>query len=674
MARCLGSLCLQGRGAWLASIFLSYARDDAAKAARIAAALENDGHKVWWDRNIHAGSRFSKEIDLALRSAELVVVLWSKSSIESAWVQDEAAAGRDSGRLIPVLIDRIEPPLGFRQYQSVELIGGWRGARALIPLIDAVASRDGAPIKSPAHSGRSLPRGIGWRTPVAASAVLVLLAGLWFFLLRPDREPSHIVAVAAVQGGDAARSQELARTIAADLGRYRAGPLGALAVLAGNDSNAPRADYRVEVSVSAVGRGVRADVSLLSPRDNQILWTTSVEAPGQALVDLRQQAAAKLGDVLACSVEAAPHSGKISREIFGLYLNGCSLINDLNVSEPDQATLSIFRQITEKAPDFAPGWGLLALIEGQSFPGTPPPDRPALRKSLIVHLARAKQLDPTWPATIAADANFHPNDGTKPAHALAILDRGLATHPDSALLHDLRANYLGDVGRVNERVAEAKRAMQLNPLSPSIRDSYISSLAYAGHKDAAFKELKNSEATWPGSTVLRQARYRLELRYGDPKAALRMLQERGAGDLRPVPMDTAWRSFLEARIDPSPANVENALDSFRARYHRNPADIPGYLQALGTFGRVEEAYKVVWPPVALDSIMAGTETLFRPHMRSIRADPRFMALSAKLGLLAYWEKTRVWPDFCSEPQLPYDCKQEAAKLTPEQRRLAKYFS
>ena len=72
--------------------------------------------------------------------------------------------------------------------------------------------------------------------------------------------------------------------------------------------------------------------------------------------------------------------------------------------------------------------------------------------------------------------------------------------------------------------------------------------------------------------------------------------------------------------------------------------------------------------------MSGTEALFRVHMRSIRSDPRFIKLAAKLGLVAYWQKTNVWPDFCSEPQLPYDCRKEAAKLTPEQRRLAKYLS
>ena len=89
----------------MASIFLSYSREDSVRAGRIAQALELAGHDVWWDRRIGAGSRFSKEIDAALKKADLVVVLWSKVSVESAWVQDEAADGRDSERLVPVLID-----------------------------------------------------------------------------------------------------------------------------------------------------------------------------------------------------------------------------------------------------------------------------------------------------------------------------------------------------------------------------------------------------------------------------------------------------------------------------------------------------------------------------------------------------------------------------------------
>lgn len=31
-------------------------------------------------------------------------------------------------------------------------------------------------------------------------------------------------------------------------------------------------------------------------------------------------------------------------------------------------------------------------------------------------------------------------------------------------------------------------------------------------------------------------------------------------------------------------------------------------------------------------------------------------------LLRYWRTTGAWPDFCYQPDLPYVCKEEAAKL------------
>src|SRR5438270_8766528 len=110
----------------MASVFLSYDRDDGDKARPIALALEKAGHSVWWDLHVRGGAQCSKVIEEALKAADAVVVLWSKDSIDSAWVRDEAAAGRDSGRLVPITIDGTEPPLGFRQYQTINL-SRWSG-------------------------------------------------------------------------------------------------------------------------------------------------------------------------------------------------------------------------------------------------------------------------------------------------------------------------------------------------------------------------------------------------------------------------------------------------------------------------------------------------------------------------------------------------------------------
>src|SRR5438067_2625253 len=114
----------------VASVFLSYDRDDSDKARPIALALEKSGHSVWWDLHVRGGAQFSKVIEEALKAADAVVVLWSNNSIESAWVRDEAAAGRDSGRLIPVTIDGAEAPLGFRQFQTLDLRDWKRGSKS----------------------------------------------------------------------------------------------------------------------------------------------------------------------------------------------------------------------------------------------------------------------------------------------------------------------------------------------------------------------------------------------------------------------------------------------------------------------------------------------------------------------------------------------------------------
>jgi adenylate cyclase len=101
----------------VARVFLSYAREDAAAAKQLASGIDRAGHQVWWDHQIQGGSRFASEIDRELKNSDAVVVLWSKTAIDSPWVQDEAAEGRDAGRLVPVMMGAEKPPLGFRQFQ-----------------------------------------------------------------------------------------------------------------------------------------------------------------------------------------------------------------------------------------------------------------------------------------------------------------------------------------------------------------------------------------------------------------------------------------------------------------------------------------------------------------------------------------------------------------------------
>jgi hypothetical protein len=109
----------------MADIFLSYSRRDLDCARLLAEALEARGWTVWWDRHIPHGRDFSTHIQQQLDSAGCIVVLWSTASLGSKFVRDEAAEGL-GGRLVPVLLEPVKQPLGFRQVLAANLIG-WHG-------------------------------------------------------------------------------------------------------------------------------------------------------------------------------------------------------------------------------------------------------------------------------------------------------------------------------------------------------------------------------------------------------------------------------------------------------------------------------------------------------------------------------------------------------------------
>src|SRR4051794_13877688 len=160
------------------TIFLSYAHGDQAQAQRLAAALQRCGYTVWWDALIEGGSRFATSIDEALQRADVVVVLWSRNSVNSDWVRDEAAQGRERHRLVPLSLDGTHPPLGFRQIQMIN-ISGWNG-RSNAPQLEAVrrgiAAAMGQPL--PARTAEKPKAGMSRRTALAGGAgTVAVLAG-----------------------------------------------------------------------------------------------------------------------------------------------------------------------------------------------------------------------------------------------------------------------------------------------------------------------------------------------------------------------------------------------------------------------------------------------------------------------------------------------------------------
>ena len=110
----------------MADVFLSYAREDAERAAAIARHLQDAGWTVFWDRRVVAGSLWEDVIERELRASRCVVVLWSAASVGSRWVRTEARFALNRNTLVPASIDGTEPPLAFQFVEAAQL-HAWNG-------------------------------------------------------------------------------------------------------------------------------------------------------------------------------------------------------------------------------------------------------------------------------------------------------------------------------------------------------------------------------------------------------------------------------------------------------------------------------------------------------------------------------------------------------------------
>ena len=636
----------------MASVFLSYDRDDATKARAIAAALEKAGHSVWWDRHIKGGSRYAAEIEKALREAEAVVVLWSRHSVLSDWVRDEAVKGRDSGRLVPARIDDAELPLGFGQHHTTDL-SKWRGRtaapqfRELIDAIESVGS-DVGPVRSTTHSQ---PKIFRWGPLAFLSAAVVAAIIIGLSLWRPWGRGPAVPVVTIAAASQSAETRSLARDLLAKLGILQSTKGDALELVQGKSGR--NSDLIFEVEAANNERSATANLVLLSGKDHSLLWSQEFEQSVGKQADLKQQVAFTAAKVLECAVDALSSKGeRMRQEILKLHLNGCAGLT-LEASDPE-TLLPILRRVTEEAPDFEGAWANLLRAEVSIYQSRNLKD-PALRRRLLSAVTRARRVNPTLAEAFRAESWLLPKrpiSGWMPS-----VEKAVESNPNhSGALLDRMENYLF-LGRMQEALSDAGRAVQFDPLSPAARKALVAANTFAGRFETAEAELREAERLWPGTVSILSLRQLIDRRYGDARAALARLNsgEIGTWNL------AADRSLLEARIDRSPAKVERALNEARAFFAREPASLTDLSQTLAEFGRMDELVQILLTTDP-DQMLFVSVVLFRPQFDALRKDRRFMVIADRLGLVDYWRTSGKWPDFCAESDLPYDCKTEAAKL------------
>ncbi len=107
-------------------VFLSYAREDQGTAAKTVELLKKRGRSVFWDSDIRNGTDWRQKLEAKLYGVKCVVVLWSKHSVASEYVLEEAEFGSSRKVLVAAKLDDAQLPFGFRRLHTDDLTG-WNG-------------------------------------------------------------------------------------------------------------------------------------------------------------------------------------------------------------------------------------------------------------------------------------------------------------------------------------------------------------------------------------------------------------------------------------------------------------------------------------------------------------------------------------------------------------------
>ncbi|WP_169829199.1 TIR domain-containing protein [Tsuneonella mangrovi] len=424
----------------MSEIFLSYARADRERIASLAAALEAQGSSVWWDRLIEGGSEFAAVIEEQLEAASYIIVAWSQHSLHSHWVRDEAEYARTQGKLVPISLDGVLPPMGFRQMHALDF-SGWRGGTdktEFIELARAVGAQSAGGVSEKALAEQAARSSIEVRQP----AIEVLP----FENHSTDEELGF-----------------LAEGLAEDVSSIIASDRHFCLVTANGQT---RAEYRVEGSLRRMGSKTRINVRLVDPVGGKLLWSDKFDADADAIFENSDEMAGRIsaGSVAEVKLAEAHRAERLPPEMQGPWETAIrtwvSVFANAGRSHMER-TVNDLQKSLQAFPDFAINHALLSWYAG-AFAINGMYEDEELGKYLELaqrHLDEARRLAGNDIATLIFIGAAESYSGLH-ARSIATLEAVLARDPFNAeamLMISIPYAYEGrwdDAWTTIERVAE----------------------------------------------------------------------------------------------------------------------------------------------------------------------------------------------------------------------------
>ncbi|WP_380878402.1 hypothetical protein ACFB49_16820 [Sphingomonas sp. DBB INV C78] len=377
-----------------ATVFVSYSRDDQKQALPIIRLIEESGYSVWWDGLLGGGERYSQTTAAALENAAAVVVLWSNTSVASHWVHDEATRARDRKRIIPVSIDGVPPPLGFGQFQTIDLSRAKlkAGDPAVQNLLRTLALLHDQPVTS-AQPTAPAAKPIDRRIFLGGGVLLAAVGTAVVVWVRPfvgDRDNNSVAVLpfANLSGdpGQSYFSDGVAAEVRSELAQN---PLLQVAAQTSSAKFAARQEdaktiarklgvaHLLDGNVRKSGNVVRVSVELTEGATGFSKWSKSFERPLADVFAVQDEIANAVTAALSSELTKGGAKGAVGGTenfaAYDAYLRGNALYQLSSGEQSGRDALAQYDDAIAKDPRYAAAWAArsrtLASIANQYLDG-----------------------------------------------------------------------------------------------------------------------------------------------------------------------------------------------------------------------------------------------------------------------------------------------------------------
>lgn len=527
------------------AIFLSYARDDATAARRIAEALRSKGLEVWFDENeLRGGDAWDAKIRRQIDACALFIPIISqrtelraKGYFRLEWnlaVDQTKMLAQGVPFIAPVVVDDTgekgaSVPAEFLRVQWMRLPEALP-TPAFVSQIERLLE---APPKSPAarrsDAGASMPstaRAAGARRRFPRRIVFALgavaLAVLAFTVLRPATKEAPAASTPAkpVPETEAAptappvNEKSLAvlpfenlspdkenefftsgihEEILAALQTVR--ELHVIEYRGANKTMRQIGEelgvaYALECSVRREGTKVRVTGKLTDTRTGTQAWADNFEGDLSDVFAIQSEIAKAIAAKLSAALSPVEKTtierrSTTSVSAYDLYLKALDIrIRSPNTESATAKTEALLLSAVQLDPQFAQAWGELAFTHEYRY--SDDQDRSESRLELArAALETMKRLAPDDPVTLRQEGNFYYFTTRDYTRALEFFTQSLALRPNDPESYYSLCQVQRRQGKWAECMDNFRKAIVLDPQNDRLLRNAADTLEYCRHYEEA---------------------------------------------------------------------------------------------------------------------------------------------------------------------------------------------